>query len=288
MKLIKLIFFIFLISSTLCYSQSNQPELSFDTKFIDAVDKWVAFAANEKDAAFPFGFIYIDQEAGFTFHYESTFKIIDGKFVPQPKDSTKMLKVRLQPQTKPVAVLNDRQIEQLNLANEPEWLKIYKEDKNKASYLQRMGYHYNHPGASEKALEYLEKAYTIEPQYEGVEFELAYAYNATKQFQKAIVILEKAIKNNPDNAFFYKELGFAYQYLDEVDKAEQTYRKGIIIASDDFFKSEMAVNMAQTYFKLRNRGKFSEWAQLTKKYAAKDSSFLQFIEYYQNNWDTEK
>ena len=47
----------------------------------------------------------------------------------------------------------------------------------------------------------------------------------------------------------------------------------------------MAVNMTQSYFELRNKEKFDEWAKLTRKYAKKGSKHTQFIDHYEENWD---
>ena len=51
-----------------------------------------------------------------------------------------------------------------------------------------------------------------------------------------------------------------------------------------FEKSEMAVNMAQAYFELRNKEKFDEWAKLTRKYSEKGARYVQFIDYMEENW----
>ena len=47
----------------------------------------------------------------------------------------------------------------------------------------------------------------------------------------------------------------------------------------------MAVNMAQSYFQVKNKEKFEEWAKITKEYTKKGSPFDQFIEYWKENWD---
>ena len=195
------------------------------------------------------------------------------------------MKYRLEPNTSLVSVLTENQISALNLPKEPEWLSIYKEGSDKVDYLKQEGYHYNHVGACEQALKPLLKAYEIEPHFNGLEFELAYAYNHLGQFEKAIPILEKAIENNPKNYYFFRELGYSYLGLNKIDEAEKTYRKGIKMSDNDFEKSEMSVNMAQAYFKLKNRKKFDEWAELTRKYSTKDKRYLQYIEQFEQNWN---
>jgi tetratricopeptide (TPR) repeat protein len=195
------------------------------------------------------------------------------------------MKYRLDPNTSLVSVLNKEQISALKLPEQPEWLSIYKEGSNEVDYLKNEGYHFNHNGASDLALKPLLKAYEIIPHYEGLEFELSFAYNHLGQYEKAIPILEKAIENNPKNFYFYRELGFSYANLNETAEAEKTYRKGIKMSDNDFEKSEMAVNMAKAYFKLKDKEKFDEWAKLTRKYAEKNSRYAQFIDHFEQNWN---
>jgi tetratricopeptide (TPR) repeat protein len=115
---------------------------------------------------------------------------------------------------------------------------------------------------------------------------LAYAYNHLKQYDKAITLLEKAISNNPKNYYFFRELGFAYVRQNKIPLAERTYLKGIKMSDNDFEKSEMALNMAQGYFKVKNRKKFDEWAKLTRQYAKPNSQYTQYIDLFEKEWDS--
>lgn len=269
------------------FSQSNLIELKFDSKYFNAVDKWVAFPKKDDDSTFVYGFIYLDNQAGFSFNYESRFQITDNGLLNIPKDSTlaNNLIYRLESNTSLVSILNENQISTLNLPKQPEWLSIYKEGSHKLDYLKNEGYHYNHVGASELALKPLLDAYKIDPHYEGLEFELSFAYNAIGQYENAISILKNAIENNPKNFYFFRELGFSYKNLNKISEAEIAYLKGIQISDNDFEKSEMAINMAQSFFQLRNKEKFDEWAKLTRKYAEKGSRYAQFIDYFEQNWN---
>lgn len=277
---------ILILLANIYIGQSQTTSLNFNTKYFEAVDKWVAFPKKEVDTTYTFGFIYLDNQAGFTFNYESNFQIKEDTLVAIPKDTTYgFLKYRLEPNTSLVALLNAAQCKQLGLPEKPEWLTAYKADNEDAAFLTNQGYHYNHVGASHLALQSLLKAYGIEPHFKGLEFELAYAYNALGQFEKSIPILEKAIENNPNDFYFFRELGYTYINLNRVEDAEETYRKGIKISNNDFEKSEMAINMAQYYFHLRNKKKFDEWAKITRKYAEKGSRYNQFIDLFEKEWD---
>ena len=105
---------------------------------------------------------------------------------------------------------------------------------------------------------------------------------------KSIPILEKALKNDSKNYSFYRELGYAYSKLNKLDMAEKTYKKGISLSDSNFEKSEMAVNMAQGYFLIKNKAKFDEWAKITKTYAEKGSQYAQYIDFFEKEWNSKR
>ena len=278
--------FISLISYV-SYCQSSNETIKFETKYYDAKDKWVLFPKKETDSVYLYGFIYLDYQAGFTLNFEGTAQINkDGSFKLNQNDPSSMIKYRLEPyKTSDVFILPNTTIKKLGLEEVPEWLAIYQREENIQS-LKDLGFHYNHVGACEKALVYLEKAYKINPHYEGLEFELAYAYNHLGQYEKAIPVLEKAIENNSKNYYFFRELGFAYVKQNKIPLAEKTYLKGIKMSDNDFEKSEMALNMAQGYFQVKNRKKFDEWAKITRQYAKPNSQYTKYIDLFEKEWES--
>lgn len=276
----KKLLLLIVLFSNFCFSQN----LSFDKKFTDAVDKWVAFDKSPNDSTYIYGFIYIDEQAGFTFDYGSRFTIKDNKLERLTNNMEAGLKSRLTTNTADVHILTKDELKQLNLPNQPDWLQNYKSNDNTVAYFKNIGFHYNHVGASQKAIAPLQKGYAIDPHYDGLEFELAYAYNATQNHQKAIEVLTKAIQNDAQNFWFFRELGFAYKNMGNLEKAEEIYKKGIAICTDNNQKAEMAVNMVQSYFQAKNKAKFDEWAMLTQQFIEKNSVFDQYIEYWKDNW----
>ncbi len=280
----KLVLILSFAISALCFSQveDNLP-FEFNTRYYDAVDKWVAFPESEKDSSHMLCYIYVDKMAGFSLRVEDNFKVdLNGKLVVLPNETkeTTALIMRLDSRTSPVAILNDEQIKTLKLPKSPKWASIYK-DGNSVDYLQRLGYHYNHVGASTNAIAPLLKAYAMDPHYDGLEFELGFAYNATKQFLKAIPVLEKAIELERKSHYLYKELGYAYVNSNQLDKAEKIYEKGIKISKDNAIKCEMGVNMAQAFFKTKNKAKFEKWAKITRRYGDKTPQYLKYIAYFE-------
>ena len=270
-------------------AQENS-ELKFETNFYDAVNKWVVLPNKSTDTTYTYGFIYMDISAGITFHLGGSFFINKkNKYIGDAEPGHQMTKKRLDnPNIVKMAVLSDKKMAELNLTKEPDWLVHYKFSEDSVENLKQLGYHFNHVGACEKALLYLNKAYKKEPHHKGLEFEIAYAYNHLGQYEKAIPILEKALKNDSKNYFFYRELGFAYSKQNKLDIAEKTYKKGISLSDSNFEKSEMALNMAQGYFFAKNKVKFDEWAKITRKYAEKGSQYAKFIDLMEKEWDSKR
>lgn len=267
------------------FSQNKNLDLKFETKYYDAIDKYVAFPKKEKDTTYAYGFIYIDQMAGITLRYEGDFKFDSNKLISPKRTTNSMIIYRLTKKTSNVYVLNHKQLTELHLLKNPKWLATYKSNENSVEYLKNIGNHLNHAGAVENALISLLKAYEVDPHFKGLEFELSFAYNALQKFDKAIEILEKAIENNPNDYQFYRELGYSYVNLKKIKEAEKTYLKGIKITDKDLEKSEMCVNMAQVYFKMKNEKKFNEWSGRTLKYAKEGSQYAKYIEYFKSEWN---
>jgi tetratricopeptide (TPR) repeat protein len=254
-----------------------QTGLNFDKRFVECEDKWVAFRA-AKDSTYPYGFIYIDAQAGLTFHYEGNFSIgSDGKFIPKKLMDKGMYKMRLEPNNVKVAILPENRLTELDLPLVPDWLSIYKETKDTIGRMVRWGYFYNHWGESAKALTYLEKAYQINPKYKSLGFELSFAYNALEQYEKAVEVLENAIADNPDECLLYKEFSYAYIHLNQLVKADEACRKGIQQCKENKLKAEIAYNMTYTYYSRKDKSNFNHWSSETKKWAEADSIFSRNI-----------
>ena len=270
-------------------AQENN-ELKFETNFYDAVNKWVVLPKKSTDTTYTYGFIYMDISAGITFHLGGSFFIDkNNKYIGEAQPAYQMIIKRLDnPNIVKMSILGDDKVKELNLTKEPDWLSSYKFSEDSVENLKQLGYHFNHVGACEKALLYLNKGYQKEPHHKGLEFETAYAHNHLGQYDKSIPILEKALKNDSKNYSFYRELGYAYSKLNKLDMAEKTYKKGISLSDSNFEKSEMAVNMAQGYFLIKNKAKFDEWAKITKTYAEKGSQYAQYIDFFEKEWNSKR
>lgn len=269
----KNILIIFFLSTFNCFSQEK---LIFNTKFTQSEDKWVAFEA-DSIGSHNFGFIYIDSQAGLTFDYAGTFKIDNnGKFILKKKELESSMKVRLEPNNRLVAIIPESHFSELEISKFPEWLKYYKEDENTIERLYKWGYMYNGWEECAKALEFLEKAKKINPDYKGLRVELGFSYNCLGQFQNAINILKDAIKLEPNDAYIYKELIYSQINNNQLDDAIRTYDKVVSEITDKAYNTENAFNILGVYFRQRNLEKFNEW--INKTQIDKDKRFGPYVE----------
>ncbi|RRJ91399.1 tetratricopeptide repeat protein [Flavobacterium macacae] len=273
MKTILTSFFCFL--NFVIFAQENI--LEFDKMFYESEDHWVAFPPKEGENKYMYGFIYLDNTAGYTFHFGGNFSVdAKGKFTSEEKRAATRMIRRLEPNTMKMAIIPDAKLKELELPKVPDWLEIYKSDET-AETLTRKGYHLNHIGASKNAVPVLLKAYKMSPHEKGLEFELSYAYNAIGEFQKAVEVLEKALKNNANDPMFYRELGYSFINLEKPLEAEKIYKIGISILKDDSQKAEMAYNMAVVYYQSKEKSKFEVWAKQVKKFAKPESQYAKNI-----------
>ena len=264
---------ILFLSTLNCFSQDK---LIFNTKFVQSEDKWVAFEADSV-GCHNFGFIYIDSQAGLTLDYAGSFKIDNnGKFIIKKKELDGSMKVRLQPNNRLVAIIPESHYSELGISKFPEWLKYYKENENSIERLYKWGFMYNGWGECAKALEFLEKANKINPDYKGLRVELGYSYNCLNQSEKAIIILKEAIKHEPKDAYIYKELLYSQIHNNQLKDAIETYEKILKDVEDKTYNAENAYNILGEYFRQKNIEKFNEW--IAKTEIDKDKRFGPYVE----------
>ena len=258
-------------------SSQAQSNLSFDKRFVETEDKWIALKSRA-DSIFGFGFVYIDGSAGLTLDYSGTFKISpDGTFVPE-KIENAGYKKRLPPTDVKVAIIPAAKLKELDVAEIPDWLHIYKGDTNSVQRLQRWGYHYNSFGECARALQYLERAQKIDPKYEGLAFELAYAYNCLKNYDKAISTLIPAVKTSPNDCLLHKELSYAEIKLGKLDQAAATTKKAISLCTANALKAELAYNLTYSFYEQKDKPNYKLWADETRKWATKGDNFYRNID----------
>jgi tetratricopeptide (TPR) repeat protein len=236
----------------------------------------------DKDSSYAFGFIYIDEEAGLTLHYEGKFNILSsGIFLPKRLDSTNII-YRLVNNQVVVATIPEDHFDELKIKKYPEWLRFYETDTGSIKRLFRWGFLYNSWDMCPKALEYLEKAQKIDPKYKGLAFELAFAYNSLAKYDMAITVLNSAIQTSPKECYLYKELSYSEIKLGQLDNASKICKIGIPLCSENEIKCEIAYNLAYEYYKNKDELNFKYWAAETKKYSTPGDRFITNINLFEN------
>lgn len=264
-----------LFSLLFSFATKAQNGLTFDKKNVQCEDKWIAFPM-AKDSTYTYGFIYIDSKAGMTFNYEGKFKInSDGQFIKEGDESeSSSIKVRLEPNKVLIAKIPDSKFTELKVEAKPKWLEVYKTDENSIERLYKWGYMYNGWGECKKALTFLEKAETIDPNFEGLQTELAYSYNAIEQYDKAETALLKTLAKSPSDCYALKELAYAYRYMKVLDKSEEVYNRMISACDNKYYVQETAYNMAYYYYQIKDKKNFKKWNKEVRKWSGKNKYTL--------------
>jgi tetratricopeptide (TPR) repeat protein len=254
--------------------------LKFDKRNVQCEDKWVAYQMN-KDSLYSFGFIYIDATAGLTLNYEGDFKIDKtGKFNRIKQDSIRevgFMKVRLEPNRVVIAEIPESKFTELKIEKTPKWLANYKTDENSVNRLYKWGFMYNGWNECEKALTYLEKAEKIEPNYNGLQTELAFSYNALKKYESAEICLLKAIKNNPNDCYTYKELAYSYNHQGKTDDVIKTYFTMVKTCKEENYIQETAYNLAFKYYETKDKVNFKKWKMEAEKWSKTENQFTKYL-----------
>lgn len=246
-------------------------ESSFSTRASDHENEWIVLPPAEGEGEQYFGYVYVDPQAGFTFRLEGKLALnAEGRYVraPMETDGRVDFLVRLDARRNPPAArLPKAAIERLGLPETPEWLHLYKDDSDPITHRVRWGRSYNHVGACQRALAFLEPAYREKPDAEGLVFELAYAYNELDRPSDALVVLQRGVESHPDDVKLGSELAFALMHTGKLDAAVELYLKLIPRDEDKVSKSEMAMNLAHLYQRLGDEANTKKWVDNARAWA---------------------
>ena len=254
-----------------------QPSLQFNKRVAECEDRWVVYPQS-KDSSYPFGFIYMDAQAGLTLNYEGSFRVgPDGKCVATRLEKA-MMKYRLQPNNLRVALLPEDRFAELQVEARPDWLKFYKHDTTSANHFYRWGYLYNGLDECATGLSYLEKARQMDPDLKGLAVELAFSYNCLEQYGKAITVLEGAIAANPNDAYVHKELIYALIKSGQPDKALSQCRKTLETLADTTYHAENCYNLLASFYEKKDKASFSAWLETTRKWTANNERLKKNVE----------
>lgn len=277
MKPILSLIILFSIALTGFSQTAGNAPLQFNKRYTQCERKWVVLTKADTAKSYGFGFIYIDEQAGFTYDLKGNLTI-DDKGVYKA-DTTifngQSIKLRIPPNWKDIALLPPDKIKALGLPQQPSWVSSYYNYTDTVKHNYRWGWIYNDLGESAIAITYLEPAYRMSNKADSITFELGFSYNAINDFKKAIEVLEPATTRQPDYFLYYKELGYAYLYSKLYDKAIETYKRGLGRFPDKQSESrwELAYNMAQAYKAAGNSDEYKSWMAKAKAYLPADSQY---------------
>lgn len=258
MRVLKIFIPILILSQLTAFSQAyyDLSTIEYDEAFYDCIDDWAMFKGKGK--IHYCGFIILDQREGFYYRVQTMLKDESGQYKIVPGQSKQPFYIpmftTLSIKKMPVEIRK-----QLNLPDKPDWYLTHKLDTNLVFSLVNTGYHLNKMKLPNQSLEYLEKAYEIDPKERRLAFELAYSYNAIKDFTNSKKILNEALAYDSTNYLLFKELGYAYVRTDSIELAEQTYKKGIKYSDSEQMSAEMAFDLAQAYYFQNVIEKYDYW-----------------------------
>lgn len=187
------------------------------------------------------------------------------------------IKTRLEPNNVLVAFIPKSKFKELKITAVSEWLKYYKTDTNTVERLYLWDFTYNGWNECAKALNYLQKAQKIDPNYKGLSMELAYSYNCIGQYDNAVSVLKYALKVNPKDAYTNKELIYAEIKSGRLSQASESCKNAISVCTDKKYNGENCYNFLHEYFIKNDKINFNKWLNETKKWNANNDKLIKYI-----------
>jgi tetratricopeptide (TPR) repeat protein len=266
----------------------SQQQTGIDTSFIfnqrytQCERKWVVMSKPDTAKKYTFGFIYLDDHAGFTFRVKGDFRIDkNGRYIVDTSAfaNTSML-YRIARNWRKVALVPPAHFAELHIKAQPDWINTYYDYTDTLAHNFHWGFIYNDLDQCDTALVYLNKVYALQPHYKGLEFELIFAHNALNDYDGAIKIITAALEADAINPLLYRELGYAYMKEKNYFKAILAYKTGINLCAVDNqmdTKAEMAINLAEVYKSSGSDDDFKTWGKLAKSWANPGTDVYNFI-----------
>ena len=244
----------------------KQPNIQFETDYFNAVNHWVVLPQKTSELNYLLGYVYLDEIVGFTFAFFGELSVDSFSTWKLQNNSQYYIVTRaLDTKTPPVYLLTSEQITTLNLPEKPLWLKLFDNQQKTTEELVLLGYQYNKVHQSDLALPLLEKAFSQNPKTKNLIFELSFAYNSTGAYKKAVDLLKTELKQDTKNYMLYRELGYALLQINDFEEAEKVYEIGMKMCPNTNQQREMAIDMAQTFFAIKDEKRYEKWASILRK-----------------------
>ncbi|MFT6746449.1 MAG: tetratricopeptide (TPR) repeat protein [Glaciecola sp.] len=242
----------------------------FYTKTVeDCEERWV-ICPQLADGSYQFGFVF-DVGDGLTFRMEGAFIIKNDTIFKRVYGKKIDPRPNLNGSTNLVALVPYDRFEDLKISVFPNWYESVDTVNNKkvknVFELYTEGYVHSRRGEYMKAKVPLEQAYTLNPDYKNLRFQLAKVYNALKMYKEAIPVLQRAIKLQPKHYVLYEQLSHAQLQIGKVPEAEKSAGQGIKRCKINPPRCQMALSLAFYFFDKKNKRKLEKWLREARKYA---------------------
>lgn len=137
---------------------------------------------------------------------------------------------------------------------------------------------YNGWNECKKALTYLTKAKEIDPNYEGLNVELAFSYNCLKEFDKAEKIIEEELRAKPTDAYINKEYIYTNSKTGNIDKATKQYYNALETIKDKIYNAENCYNIMQFFYNKKDKINFNIWYKELQKCSIDNKMISEYAE----------
>ncbi len=239
----------------------KQPNLTFQTNFLNAVNHWVVLPKNGSEHHYLYGYLYFDPAKGIVFYLENTLAF-DGTWKLNREPKSYVLQKTMRDPEMNVALL-PKSIQQLwNLPEKPVALGAILNSES-AEYAAQFGHYLNQLEQSSLAVPLLKKALKKTPNHTSLWFELGYAYNAMARYKKAIRVLETLTQVAPSQKA-WQELGYAYLQNKKTTQAEHCYIEAIKMCQINTAVQKIGLEMHLIFRKLGEFSLAHKWEIIAK------------------------
>jgi tetratricopeptide (TPR) repeat protein len=237
-------------------------------RIADCEDQWFLLEGRDPGSRI-LGFAYVDPTVGVTIEHNGDVSVApDGSLERKPfelKDKARLI-MRVTANYE-VACLTEAQRTQLGIPATPDWLGFYKDSRAAGPHNVAWASHYNHIGAFDRALKYIEAARSESFESRDLTFEHGFSLNAMERYQEARVVLEPGVRSYPRDVNIRAELGFAHLGLGEFAEAIEIYERAYSMDKDGASgrRAEFAQNIAAACARLGNERAAAKWHALAQE-----------------------
>ena len=239
----------------------KQPNLTFQTNFVHAVNHWVVLPKNGFEQHYLYGYLYFDSAKGIVFCLENTLTF-DGTWKLNRAPKSYVLQKTMQDLNLKVALIPNSVQREWNLPKKPAALDAIQSRKT-ADYFAQLGRYLNQLEQSSLAVPLLKKALKKNPQHPDLLFELGYAYNAMARYPKAIRVLEVLVQESPSQKA-YQELGYACLQTKKPKQADHWYCEAVKSCSNKAEIQKIGHELEAIFIKIGDYSLANKWRTITK------------------------